>query len=226
MQKLLFEVNRDVFGGGFSRREYMDLEQNMYSLRDRTLDAETKCFQAHGPFPRSFRGVLPALLVDGQQDFADGKDWETAEREMCKAIGFDGVHGKRYPSIFDFIQDHINIRAWVTMDGDRKAVNFNAHPYFEQASDDELRGLLDCDFRGDYPADRVAEFMAFLDPDVARFFQVHKSFNNNLTPGEDAIGFEVVVNAHDALRFIRENRPQVEGMVAASPDASEGNGPR
>jgi hypothetical protein len=54
---------------------------------------------------------------------------------------------------------------------DRKIeVYFDAEPFIIQATNEQLKALIACGLGGDYPADRIAEFMKDLDKDVNRMF--------------------------------------------------------
>ena len=77
-------------------------------------------------------------------------------------------------------------------------VTFDATSYFEQATDDELRALMECDFGYDYPADAVVYTLEQLSP--ALEFMV--AYIRRLKAG-----FECSVNADQANEWIRHNRP-------------------
>ena len=51
-----------------------------------------------------------------------------------------------------------SINSSVHTDDYKHDVPFNAILWFEQATDEEIINLIECEFRGDYPADAVAEF--------------------------------------------------------------------
>ena len=96
------------------------------------------------------------------------------------------------------------IPAEVHSDDHKVTANFDAVAYFVQASDDELVGLVDCGFGGDYPADEVAQFMADLDEGVERVF-MYLSFEPEHF-GEK-VGFECHVDQRPALLWIKAHRP-------------------
>lgn len=91
------------------------------------------------------------------------------------------------------------IPAEVHSDDHRHEAIFDALPWFEQASDDEIRGLAECDFGCDYAADVVAEFVEDLDPDVADVFEFKDAEE----------GFECNVNRPAAMNWLKENRPEL-----------------
>lgn len=112
------------------------------------------------------------------------------------------------------------IFAEVHSDDHREVCEFNAAPWFVQASDEEIQALIDCDFASDYPADYVAEYMAEYDGDVKRVFDYIRNYNSDGAEyRREMMGFEVEVAIPDAMQWIRYSRPL---MVAANPDLFEG----
>lgn len=98
----------------------------------------------------------------------------------------------------------MTIRSEVHTDDYAVEAKFDAEPYFEAASDEDLLELARCDWGGDYPADAVAQFMAEKVERVERVF-VYLSFNP--TNYGEPVGFECHVDSEDATRWIAENRP-------------------
>jgi hypothetical protein len=78
-------------------------------------------------------------------------------------------------------------------------VDFDATQWFEQASDDEIKALRDCDWGGDYPADEVAMFMAEHSQEVEDMFK-YITLRHKL----EHIGFECHVNPEDAERWLND----------------------
>jgi len=79
--------------------------------------------------------------------------------------------------------------------------SFDCTAWFAQASDDAIRGLVACDFGGDYAADAVAEFYDGKHPEVTAMF-AHKRR-----------GFECHVDEAQAIAWIRANRPHLAALV-------------
>ena len=98
------------------------------------------------------------------------------------------------------------IRANVHTDDWHYDVDFDATAWFEQASDQEIIELADCGWRGDYPADAVAEFMADHNNQIQRLFDY---LSHDPRTGKDPIGFECSVNEGDARAWLKEHRPQI-----------------
>ena len=81
-------------------------------------------------------------------------------------------------------------------------VKFDATPWFEKASEKEILDLAQCGWRGDYPADAVAHFMADLNDGVAEMFKYLE-----LRARIEVIGFECSVNEAEAMVWLKANRP-------------------
>lgn len=87
---------------------------------------------------------------------------------------------------------------------------FDATPWFEQASDEEIRALAECDWGGDQPADGVAVFIQDKDPKVGRLFD-YLSFEPKM--GHEPVGFECHVDVADARRWLDANRPALAAEI-------------
>lgn len=93
-------------------------------------------------------------------------------------------------------------------------VNFDATPWFEQASEKEILDLANCGWRGDYPSDAVAHFMADLNDEVAEMFSYL-----GMRAKIETIGFECSVNSEDALIWLRANRPAYWTQILQAEEA-------
>ena len=78
---------------------------------------------------------------------------------------------------------------------------FDATSWFEQASNDEIVELANCDWGGDLPADRVAQFVEDSDPDVGACLDYCRRKNG--------IGFECYVDEESATLWIGKHRPEI-----------------
>ena len=78
---------------------------------------------------------------------------------------------------------------------------FDATSWFEQASPEEIVELANCDWGGDLPADRVAQHVEDIDPDVAACLDYCRR--------KDGVGFEVYVDEEAALQWVNENQPEI-----------------
>jgi hypothetical protein len=82
---------------------------------------------------------------------------------------------------------------------------FDAEPWFLQASDEEITQLARCEWRGDYPADAVAMFMADKSDLVGDVFK----YVELVAHRKNSPGFECSVDPQAALNWIREHRPHL-----------------
>ena len=105
------------------------------------------------------------------------------------------------------------IRAEAHSDDHARKALFDATKWFEQASEDDIKELAKCEWGGDYPADRVAEFMEQYDTaqwekatTVADVFDYLSAVNNDY---REMIGFECEVDNIDALAWLKTHRPQI-----------------
>ena len=78
--------------------------------------------------------------------------------------------------------------------------SFDALPWFEQASDDEIVELAECEWGGDYPADDVARHFEDSDTDVAAVFNYAARTDN---------GFECHVEEEPAIKWLKANKPEL-----------------
>lgn len=99
------------------------------------------------------------------------------------------------------------VRAEAHSDDYKFQVEFDAYPWFKQASDEELVELAGEDFGQSLPADRVAQFMEGKVPELKKMFAYLRSDKAKRRP--ERIGFEVIVNSNDAEAWVRQNRPHL-----------------
>ncbi|MBS1722526.1 MAG: hypothetical protein JSS66_05905 [Armatimonadetes bacterium] len=95
------------------------------------------------------------------------------------------------------------IRAEVHDDEFKLTARFDATPWFAQASDDDILDLAIIGWRGDAPADKVAEFFEGMptgEPSVDDVFASARQHD---------CGFDVSVEPNDALTWVKANRPQL-----------------
>jgi hypothetical protein len=101
-----------------------------------------------------------------------------------------------------------HISAEAHSDNHASEVRFNAAPFFEQASDEEILALAKCDWGGDYPADRVAEFMADGCADLRDMFRYVEAAHK-----VKDMGFECHVDEDDAMRWLDQNWPELAAKI-------------
>lgn len=94
-------------------------------------------------------------------------------------------------------------------------IEFDATLWAEQASDEAIVALGKCDFRGDYPADAVVEFMAAKGNKRAEaLFEFLKVVQYQLNG--DTNGFECCVDSEDLFAWLEANKPHLISEVFGS----------
>ncbi len=83
----------------------------------------------------------------------------------------------------------------------RKDAAFDAAPWFVQATDKEILALAACEWGGDYAADQVALDLEHTNPEVEKVLDYVRAV--------EGMGFEVSIDASDARKWLRINRPSV-----------------
>jgi len=96
------------------------------------------------------------------------------------------------------------IRAEAHSDDFKHTAKFDATPWFEQVTVEEIIELAECGWGGDQPADQVAQFF---DGETG-YEGVTSMFEN-----KDG-GFECHVHEADVFAWLASNRPSVLGAVA------------
>jgi len=122
------------------------------------------------------------------------------------------VLGHYISSLSKGLERMIRAEAW--SDCQQLRVKFDATRWAEQASDEQLIELGECGFRGDYPADDVALFMADHDLQAASLFEFLQVVQTQPYSG-DTNGFECEVDADDLRLWLQENRPHLVEQVFA-----------
>lgn len=93
------------------------------------------------------------------------------------------------------------IRAEVHSDDRVFEVSFDATPFFEKASEEEILNLYRCGWGGDYPADEVARFFIDKNDEVNRLFDYLSRVRG--------VGFECHVDSITAKEWLKKNRPRI-----------------
>lgn len=81
-------------------------------------------------------------------------------------------------------------------------VSFDAVPWFDRASDEEILALAACGWGGDYPADQVAIFFDETNKDIKEMM----GYINRITSTRKACGYECHVDQKSAIAWIRQTR--------------------
>jgi len=103
------------------------------------------------------------------------------------------------------MNDNITVSAEAHSDDHKIELRFDATTWFEQATDEELSGLIAIKYGGDLESDRVAEF--FENDQTKRLFDY---LALKPTMGSDeTVGFECNVDEVQAQAWLRKNRPHL-----------------
>jgi hypothetical protein len=177
--------------------------------------SKRQCFWIN-PAHKVEGGYIPALVTENEPGYQlmsgatpDTAPWvwgpdlataeATAERENQRRWKLDKLDALKIVASSmgaSRMKDNPPIRAEVHSDDHEHTASFNALPWFEQASDDEIRELAGINWGGNYEADAVAEFCTDTDDDVAAVFE-HKGRQ----------GFECHVCESDAARWLQKHKP-------------------
>lgn len=108
------------------------------------------------------------------------------------------------------------IQAEVHSDDCVMSTNFDATPWFENASPASIKSLAECDFGGDYPADAVAQDSIDTDDSVKDVLEyVEKAY-----AATGNIGFECYVDEEQAMAWLKENRTDVYECIMSNRERS------
>ena len=107
----------------------------------------------------------------------------------------------------------IKAKAW--SDDHNIEVEFDATAWFEGASNKEILDLAACDWRGDYPADEVAMFMADQVPALADLFRYLAIIAKDPLK-KDLGGFECAVDADQAHQWIKKHQSNILALAVES----------
>lgn len=114
----------------------------------------------------------------------------------------------------NMVKEVIPVHAVVKTDDGSNQAEFDASPWFEQASDDQIIKLANEGFENGYESDYVAQCCSDFDEDVKKFFEYHEQINEiNEKHCRDAIGFDCQINRDDAEKWINENRPSLNAEL-------------
>ena len=99
-------------------------------------------------------------------------------------------------------RDAVVARVW--SDDNVFDIKFDAVPWLREASDKDIVDLYQINFSRDYPADKVAQFMADRDERIAGLFKYLDALS-----GGKGMGFDVEVNADQMLLWLKLNKPRL-----------------
>ncbi len=96
------------------------------------------------------------------------------------------------------------IRAGLRMDDVDLRVTFDAAPWFQAATDEQVQALADCGWSGDYPADEVAAGMRHANNEVDALLVLIEA---------RGAGYECRVDPDDAVAWLNEHRPHLVPLM-------------
>jgi hypothetical protein len=99
----------------------------------------------------------------------------------------------------------LTVSAEAHSDDHHVEIDFDATPWFVQASDKKIQELIQIDFGGDLASDSVAEF--FEETTTKRLFE-YLSFKPTMG-SDERVGFECHVDEQEAMAWLRANRPHL-----------------
>jgi hypothetical protein len=112
------------------------------------------------------------------------------------------------------------IRAYVQTDDLQQKSGFDAEPWFDQASDEDICLLARFSFQRCRVADEVAFHCRPLHKGVDRVIRYLERDKPVRCPGV-FVGFEVEVRPPDVERYLRASRPALATRVFGEPDGDE-----
>jgi hypothetical protein len=104
------------------------------------------------------------------------------------------------------------IRAECHSDDRIYSAQFDALPWFQQATDGDILNLAEEGWGDGYAADEVGMFITDTVADVQKMFDYLEHYNQ---PGVRHIGWVCTVNKDDVLQWLESHRPQLQRQVLA-----------
>lgn len=124
-------------------------------------------------------------------------------RRKLAATGISGPH-----------KDVLPVPAEAHSDDQQISARFDAAPWFEQASDEEIVALALENFEPSYEADDVALFFEETNVQVAKLFSyLHEDPHPRLANG-DPCGFECEVELEAAMAWLEQERPHLDAWIS------------
>lgn len=188
-----------IFNNG---REVENLDAGTYATESEAMEAgnsalDDLCPPGSPMRCRYYVGTRTAEKPSGAPGFgADRRSTDDGTNDTLDADWRDELPQERRG---------FTVRADVHSDDFRQRCDFDAAPWLEKASDEEIVKLAGCDWGGDYPADAVAYGLEATSQGISDVLKyccdAHKY---GIT-----MGFEVQVHSDDALAWLGEHRPHI-----------------
>lgn len=182
-------------GGGFNWYAKAEDAEKSYEREKEACDDLVSC----GYEVCKFEFTVSDL--ESATDEIDGMLWETKFSEL------PNQHKPPTQAVVSLNNtDDYVIPAEVHTDDYCIEVPFDALLWFEQASEQAIVKLSECDWGGDYPADVVAQESSAWFKEIDKVF-VHNNHN------EDLSGFECSVDGDAALKWLESNKPGIYQII-------------
>lgn len=111
--------------------------------------------------------------------------------------------------------EYVPVKATVHSDDKEATATFDAAPWFEQATEDQLLDLAREEYKYDATSDAVAEFMAARLGEVKEVMDYVAERNAKLkADGKEEEGFGCAVTEDDVLEWVEANRPYLLPKLA------------
>lgn len=111
--------------------------------------------------------------------------------------------------------EYVPVAATVHSDDKEVDAKFDASPWFEQATEDNILDLARDQYKHEASSDVIAEFMTDRDPKVKDVMNYVAERNVRLREvGDEAEGFGCVVDEDQALEWVEKNRPYLLPKLA------------
>jgi hypothetical protein len=111
--------------------------------------------------------------------------------------------------------EYVPVKATVHSDDREATATFDAAPWFEQATEDDILNLAREEYKYEATSDRVAEFMAARLGEVKEVMDYVGERNTRLkADGKEEEGFGCAVTEDDVLEWVEANRPYLLPKLA------------
>lgn len=97
-------------------------------------------------------------------------------------------------------------------------VIIDAQPFLRQAEKEEIQGLIDCGWRGDYAADEIYHRACSAGCAEAKKLEAYLGLGPKMLNGDD-VGFEVSVDEEEVRAWISAHRPELAAIGFGSADS-------
>lgn len=148
----------------------------------------------------------------------DKRDWQTLKASLApgqkaaEVLKSGSIAVVQAPSE-ELPEPKVSAEFWT--DDRAVEVTFDARPYLIQASKQELVGIIEAGYSGDYSTDAIAEFCESLVPEISEGFAYIHTVQKSHSKLQD-VGFECSINAVEYLHWMAAYRePLLASILCA-----------